>query len=109
MIMFLKRNVQTHYLKLLIDLYIVLLMLIVIEAVHEKEWQYCLLPRGCLCDVSLPRGVVGRAVNCNCVISWSYSLIIYCRFAKCLKDSFFVRLLVLIAVNYVEKQTGISF
>ena len=55
MIMFLKGNVQTHYLKLLIDLYIVLLMLIVIEAVHEKEWQYCLLPRGCLCDVFLPR------------------------------------------------------
>ena len=33
---------------------------------------------GCLCSVSLPRGIVGCSVVCDCGISWSYLLVCFC-------------------------------
>ena len=32
------------------------------------------MSRRCYCSLTLPSGAMGRYVECDCVISWSYSL-----------------------------------
>ena len=39
-----------------------------------KKELVILMFSDCWCSVSLPRGVMGWSVECDCGISWSYSL-----------------------------------
>ena len=54
------------------------------ERERERERADCftlillLLRNSCLCAVSIPRGVMGWSMVCDCGISWSHSLKLCC-------------------------------
>ena len=62
------------------DLYFVIFSSFAIITLRKRAGCFALimylLSCGCYCSVSLPHGVMGLSVVCDCGISWSYFLVI---------------------------------